>query len=249
MGGPFYQACHRAVSEQALLPLVEHRSASGRWLESRLYPSPDSLSVFSQDVTERKQAEQERREAEEALRASERSAQHTLDALSAEIAILDGAGTILAVNEAWRRFAPNKPSVSQGSAEGANYLEVCDGVTGEEAEEARRVAAGIRAVAAGETALFTLEYPCRLPQGRHWFSLRVTPFSGEGPARVVVSHENITERKEAEEEKARLVEYNRLLLESTAEGIYGVDTRGRCTFINRAATLLPRIPGGGGPGS
>ncbi len=48
----------------------------------------------------------------------------------------------------------------------------------------------------------------------------------------------IIERQKAEAEKDKIVEYNRLLLESTAEGIYGIDTSGRCTFMNKAATRL-----------
>ena len=237
IGQPLYYAYYKAVAEQTPLQVEEYYPPYDRWFENRIYPSAEGLSVFFQDVTERKNSERERRRVEEALRASQRFAQATLDALSAEIAILDGAGTILAVNEAWRRFAPEATSVNRDAA-GENYLHVCDAATGEEAEEAQRAAAGIRAVIAGRQDVFTLDYPCRLPRGLRWFHLRATPFPGDGPARVVVSHENITERREAEEEKARLTEYNRLLLESTAEGIYGMDMWGRCTFINRAAALL-----------
>ena len=39
------------------------------------------------------------------LRESERFAHSAMDALSAPIAILDEAGTIIAVNRAWRSFA------------------------------------------------------------------------------------------------------------------------------------------------
>ena len=52
------------------------------------------------------------------------------------------------------------------------------------------------------------------------------------------AHYELIERQKAEAEKDEIVEYNRLLLESTAEGIYGIDTAGRCTFMNRAATRL-----------
>ncbi len=48
----------------------------------------------------------------------------------------------------------------------------------------------------------------------------------------------LAERQEAEDTTARVTEYNRLLLESTAEGIYGMDTQGRCTFINKAGCRL-----------
>jgi PAS domain S-box-containing protein len=54
----------------------------------------------------------------------------------------------------------------------------------------------------------------------------------------VVTFVDITERVRQQEE---LIEAHRrigLLLESTGEGIYGIDTDGRCTFINPAAVKL-----------
>ena len=50
---------------------------------------------------------------------------------------------------------------------------------------------------------------------------------------------DITERKRAEEERQRAARLMHLLLESAAEGIYGMDVEGRCTFINQVgATML-----------
>ncbi|TLY26112.1 MAG: PAS domain S-box protein, partial [Nitrospirae bacterium] len=46
---------------------------------------------------------------------------------------------------------------------------------------------------------------------------------------------DITQRKQTEEEWKRLNDQFRLLLESTGEGVYGIDLQGRCTFINKAA--------------
>lgn len=39
-------------------------------------------------------------------------------------------------------------------------------------------------------------------------------------------------------ERGELLQYNERLLESTGEGIYGIDREGQCTFINRAGALL-----------
>jgi sigma-B regulation protein RsbU (phosphoserine phosphatase) len=54
----------------------------------------------------------------------------------------------------------------------------------------------------------------------------------------VVTFVDITERVEQEEELRTSSERIRLLLQSTGEGIYGVDVDGHCTFINPAAVEL-----------
>ena len=43
---------------------------------------------------------------------------------------------------------------------------------------------------------------------------------------------------DAVEEKMRLAEQLELLMEATDEGIYGIDRRGRCTFVNRSAAQM-----------
>jgi PAS domain S-box-containing protein len=45
-------------------------------------------------------------------------------------------------------------------------------------------------------------------------------------------------RSRALQERHRLENYNRLLVESSGEGIYGVDLEGKCTFINAAAAKV-----------
>lgn len=48
----------------------------------------------------------------------------------------------------------------------------------------------------------------------------------------------MAESVRAEEENIRLANHMRLLLESTGEGIYGIDLNGHCTFINRSAASM-----------
>ena len=127
------------------------------------------------------------------------SAQHTIDALSSHICLLDEAGVILHVNKAWRDFAAANTATPIHGFEGMNYIEICDGAAGANAGEAGPLAAGIRAVMAGELDEYALDYACHAPVERRWFVGRVTRYPGSGPARVIVTHTNITGRKLAEE--------------------------------------------------
>ncbi len=111
--------------------------------------------------------------AERSLRESRQFALSALSALSAHVAILDEDGTILAVNK-------------------------CDRAEGPGAADAQAFAAGIRAVMRGDRPQFLHEYPCHSKTEQRWFLGRATRFPGEGPVRVVVAHENVTERKLAE---------------------------------------------------
>ncbi len=49
---------------------------------------------------------------------------------------------------------------------------------------------------------------------------------------------DITDRKRAEEARQQLATDRLLLLESSGEGIYGINRQGRCTFINSAAARM-----------
>jgi two-component system sensor histidine kinase/response regulator len=54
------------------------------------------------------------------------------------------------------------------------------------------------------------------------------------PQYVASLQEDITERKRALEERDRVMRQMEMLLESTGQGIYGIDLQGNCTFTNRA---------------
>ena len=50
--------------------------------------------------------------------------------------------------------------------------------------------------------------------------------------------EDITARKHVEADRSHLGNHIRLLLEASGEGIYGIDARGNCTFINAAGAQM-----------
>jgi len=126
-------------------------------------------------------------------------AKTVLNSLSANIAIIDEYGVILETNQAWKNYATENKMKGSDDSIGVNYLALCDATTGKEAKYARDVAAGIRSVIKGTTGEFLYDYPCHGPDGRRFFYLRAIRVAELEPIRVVVSHEDITALKLAEE--------------------------------------------------
>ena len=171
--------------------------------------------------------------AQEALRESERFLWATLDGLAAHIAILDEEGHILAVNRAWREFAAANDGDPETMSEGANYLSVCEQAGQAGCSQGRAFAEGIRQVLSGAAPDYVMEYPCDSPDQVRRFVARVTPFRGEGPRRVVIAHENITERVLAEEALRESEQHFRNLADTTSTLIWTSGPDGACDYFNR----------------
>lgn len=199
------------------------------WLETRSRAVRDEdgrllcIRGTSQDVTEQELAKQEAARARDFFQA-------TLDSLSAHIAVLDDRSEIVMTNRAWSEFAlanEGPPAVT-----GDSYLAACDGAKGDQV--AAQVAAGLRAIMSGERSELSLEYPCHSSTEERWFFLRAVRFEGRGDARVVVSHENVTARREAEAQ----VTTQAALLDEVDVAVIAADPEGRVTHWNRGAERL-----------
>jgi PAS domain S-box-containing protein len=107
-------------------------------------------------------------------------------------------------------------------------------------DDRERVEQALRAYLTGEAPEYAVDFRARHRDGSYrWMLSRGVVVCENGrPARVAGTRIDITERKQAEEERSRLANQLRLLLESSGEGIYGIDLDGRCTFINRAAAQM-----------
>jgi diguanylate cyclase (GGDEF)-like protein len=138
-----------------------------------------------------------------------------VNAIQANLALLDENAVIVAVNDGWRRFADENDYRADDYGVGRDYLAVCDAAASPEhddggADHARQIAAGIGAVLRRETSYFALEYPCHSPQEQRWFRAIVTPVELHGRPGAVVMHVNVTDRKERELALWRSANYDAL---------------------------------------
>lgn len=146
-------------------------------------------TVIVRDITARKRAEN-------ALREREAFNSAILDSVTAEIAVLNCEGTVIAVNQSWSRCAEqNNPSGRPvpNTGIGTNYLSACN-IVDDMASEAFR---GIQGVLNGQLNSFNFVYPCDSPGQKRWFNMSVTPLGIPG-AGVVVAHSEKTASVQAE---------------------------------------------------
>ncbi len=146
-----------------------------------------------------------RRRAQDAAVHSERFFQSTLDSLSVQIALIDGQGVIMAANAAWHRFFETGQDQAAPGAVGTNYLDVWRSGHDEPARAiaARAIEVGMREVLGTEGGEFFGEFPQWRRGERRWFAVRLTRFRGGDPERVVGVHEDLTERRRADEAERR----------------------------------------------
>lgn len=187
------------------------------------------------DISRLKVAENELRDAAALL-------EGTLDSLNSLIAIADRTGNILRVNQAWSTYAASRGlSVEQFRA-GNNCVSTLEQLCGDaRRDSAEAVAAlqGIRDVIAGDRSTFEAEYPWGSSDARRWFNLHVTQF-GEGESfRVVISHDDISDRRQAEQEIRDQAERLRLATEATRLGTWDINlVHNRLVVDDRGMEIL-----------
>ncbi len=123
-----------------------------------------------------------------------------LDSIPHNICVIDKSGTVVWVNTAWVEFSRNNGRALRDERLGINYLDVCRHSAESGDGDARQVLDGITGMLDHRTGVFQFEYPCHSPTQRRWFMMQVKPLVWEGPGRFIILHQDITGRREAEDE-------------------------------------------------
>jgi len=80
VGTEFYQRCHRAVETQQPDQFEVFYKPWGRWVDTRIYPSSDGLTIYRADISEMMEQQKRLRENEHRLFVAEERVRLALEA-------------------------------------------------------------------------------------------------------------------------------------------------------------------------
>ena len=141
----------------------------------------------------------------------------TLDSLNLAIGIVDENGEFMFRNRVWQDYAAMAaaPSGTQSAERCCKYVPWhCEGANGPECLTCIKLVAGVEAMLKGRRSRFSLEHERTFSSGDCWFLTRLTRLKGSGPLRLIISHENITERKIAANEALKAARNFKSMLRS-----------------------------------
>ena len=171
-----------------------------------------------------------RKEAEEALRQGEERFRSLIEATAAIVWNTPASGQFEAEQPGWTEFTGQTFDQLKGSG----WLDAVH--PDDRAETARAWSAAM-----ATRSLYQVEHRLRRHDGEYLHMLvRAVPIldKGGGIREWVGVHTDIDAERRAEAAVREAEARARLLLESSGEGIYGIDMQGLCTFINRAAAEM-----------
>ena len=138
-------------------------------------------------------------QAQEQLVSAQQFSQATLDALHKYVAVIDVTGRLVRVSDLWGSFGGVTACVLDAVRSGGNLLTVLETVQGPLREQALRLSEGVRSVLSGEVPRFDTELNLHDAQSR-WLHISVQQFVVHGAVFAAVSYEDVTQRRQREQE-------------------------------------------------
>ena len=198
-GQKFHLAYEKAMADQQPVFLEDFYPPFNRWFENRIYPSPEGLTIYFHDITERKRNEAALLVSEERYRDLVESTHDLIQSVA-----LDGHFAF--ANRVWLRTLGYTP-------EELPHLTIADVITTESLAHCQQLFARVMA---GESVA-GVEAEFMTKDGRKIFvEGSASPLLREG--RVTATNgffRDVTERKQAESERDRSLESERLARQVT----------------------------------
>jgi len=170
--------------------------------------------------------------------AAEGLALAALDALHLRLCVLDGGGHIVATNRAWREFDAAE-GADRPSGEGARAAPCMPwDMPCWTAQTADTVRCAVAQLLDGRRQGFSLVYECPGSSVPRWFDLRITRLPGDGDARLLMTHDDITAYRQAQERSAERLRQLGAHWESVQEEQRAMLARELHDEVGAALTLL-----------
>jgi PAS domain S-box-containing protein len=157
-----------------------------------------------------------------------------LNALPANIAMLDDQGRIVSVNDRWISLAEENACALAHCGPGLSYLDVCDHAAKGGSLDAGRAASGIRSVLDGRSLIFSMEYDCHSAGEERWFLMTVTPLPKSQHRGAIVMHTDVTGRRLAERASRQTTKLLQAVVDGSPDAVFVKDLQGRYLLCNGA---------------
>ena len=182
----FYDQYRRAVETQSAIAFADYYPPLDSWFEVHAYPSPEGLSVYFADASDKQRAQR-------MLQESERRFRSLVEATTSAVWKVDKNGMLSAEEPDWNRLTGQ----SFEEMRGTGWL---DAIHPDDRE--KTAAAWRRALSAGTN--YEVEHRVRTPSGEYleMFARAVPVFDSTGEIEEWVgTHTDITARKHAERQR------------------------------------------------
>lgn len=164
-----------------------------------------------------------------------------LDALNANIAVINSDGFIIKVNKSWKNFGNTNGASNCSIEEGTNYFDACGIGDCANSAYASQALNGIKDVINGTIEEFYLEYPCNSPTKKRSFYMRAKRIETHLDL-VLIVHNDITRYKEAEKKLSKTenalvktVSSHNKTLDSSVDLICSFNEKGEFVHINASS--------------
>ncbi len=231
VGQPFHRAYERALAEQVPMFFEDHYAPWDRWFENRVYPSPDGLSIFFHEITDRKRAEL-------AERAASQLNHQIIESAHEGIAVFDRSSRYVRVN----RPLVVMTQLSERDFLGKRPSEILPASIGDEIEA--RLARALTGEVVEIHDLAVIRARSRAPA---WVSSVLSPLRDDGGEiqGALAFVRDVTDRVRAESATRDSEQRLRLALEAARAGIWDWDLETDRIIWSREHELLWGLTPGG----
>ena len=216
-----YSLYQKAQKTGKAQQIEEYFPTFNLWFRVSIYPSSDETSIYLHNLSKHKRSEKEREETLKLLNA-------IIDTAPIGFVLYDKKLTYRRVNK-WLSEINNVPI---NKHIGKKPVEIVPSA-------GSKIQKNVKKVFTSGKQITSIEFSGKSnsnEDARYWQSSYFPIFSSQKEVMAVGAFvRDVTQRKKAEIQLKKREQEFRQLLQSTDQGIYGIDRKGNCTFINQAA--------------